>query len=51
MMDDDEMNYFLHLYMKAFRELEDAQCQIFALTFVYFLHACLSNGRVSEILR
>jgi hypothetical protein len=43
MMDDDEMNYFLHFYMKAFRELEDNTVSNFCLyflTFVCSLHAC-----------
>ncbi len=40
MMDDDEMNYFLHFYTKAFRELENNTVSNFALTFVYSLHAC-----------
>ncbi len=43
MMDDDEMNYFLHFYMKAFRELEDNTVSTFCLYFLTFvlLFACL----------
>ena len=43
MMDDDEMNYFLHFYMKAFQELENHTVSTFCFyfsTFVLLLHAC-----------
>ncbi len=34
MMDDDEMDYFLHFYMKAFWELEDNTVSNFCLYFL-----------------
>ena len=39
MMDDDETNYFLHFYMKAFRELEDNTVSTFCF---YFFNFCFA---------
>jgi hypothetical protein len=36
MIADDEMNYFLHFYMKAFRELEDNTVSTFCFCFFNF---------------
>ncbi len=48
-MDDDEMRYFLHFLQEDILRLEDGTVLNFCFSFVYSLHACFSNGRVSGI--
>ncbi len=58
MIADDKMNYFLHFYMKAFRELEDNTVSTFCFCFFNFVlfFACLlffffffKDGRVLKL--